>query len=101
MTKEEHVLIESQFKGLAKLFETQLKASEDVICGKVISLQDKFEETKSVVDNHVDWHNSLNRSIAGSTVKYGLIVFALVVVVVVVLGVKEGIITTILTKMIG
>ncbi len=101
MIKEEYVLIESQFKGLATLFETKLKASEGVICGKVSSLQEKFEETKSVVDDHVCYHNSLNRRIAWASIKGGVVLFIFIVCVVLILGMKDGVIPLLMVKMLG
>jgi len=101
MTTEECALIESQFENLAKLFETQLKSSQEVICGKMISLQEKFGETKVVVDEHIYYHNSLNRRIVGFTLKSGLMLFIFIVFVVIVLGVKDGVVPLILAKMLG
>ena len=97
MTEAEKELIDIKFDNLAVL----LKSSEEAICNKVSGLESKFEETRSIVNDHVGWHNSINRSIAGSTVKYGLVAFVVVVILVIVLGAKDGIIASVLAKALG
>jgi hypothetical protein len=101
MTKEELALIESQFENLAKLFETQLKSSQKVICNKFDGLEERLGKTEGTVETHIEWHNSINRKIVATTFKGGLIIFAVVAVLTFIAGAKEGILTTIAAKMIG
>lgn len=101
MTKDERILIEAQFKSLASLFEVKLKASEEVICSRVTGLESQSLETKKVIDKHVEWHDTLNKSIVRDTLKGAVTVGIIVVVLIFILGVKEGLITTVLAKVIG
>jgi hypothetical protein len=94
MDNAEHELLELQFKNLGKLFDEKLKGVESTICGKVDGLESKFEETKSVVNNHVEWHNGLNRKIAGWTVKGGISLFLVIAVIAMILGVKGGVLAS-------
>ena len=101
MTEDESKLIESQFTGLANIFETKLTNSEDKICEKIKSLDEKFVETRKIVDKHVNWHENINNRIIGFTVKCMLALFGVVIVVSLFYGLNNGFITTVLAKMIG
>ena len=101
MTKEERNIMEQQFGNLAELFETKLQASEKVICERVSGLEKTMTFTKAKVDTHVEWHNSLNRRITGGLIKYMCLTLAITVLVVFVLGMKDGIIPAVIAKVIG
>jgi len=101
MTNDEKVLIETQFKSLADLFEVKLKASEDIVCEKLMRFEEKFDGMKKVVDEHVEWHNNFNRKVVGFTFKGGMTLFVIIAVIALVVGVKDGFITAVLAKVIG
>jgi len=101
MNDAEKELIETKFSGLAELFEVKLSASVEAICEKVNDIDGKFTATKQTIDEHVDWHNNLNKKIVSCTVKTIFIVLALTVVTTLVLGFKDGFIPAALAKMIG
>lgn len=101
MNDAEKELIETKFSGLAELFEVKLNASVKAICEKVTETDKKFTETKQTIDEHVDWHNNLNKKIVSYTVKTVFIVLAFTVVTTLVLGLKDGFIPAAIAKMIG
>jgi len=101
MTEADERLFELKFKGLAELFEEKLKASETIICNKMSSIEKNFTATKLTIDTHVAWHERVNRRIVAGTIKYGLIVFGVVIITVLILGVKGGVIPSVLAKVLG
>jgi hypothetical protein len=101
MTPDEKALIEIQFKNLANLFETKLKASEENICSKVSGLEGNVTEAKAAIDGHISYHNSLNRRIVWVFAKGGVVLLVFILCVVLILGTKDGAIPLVLAKMLG
>lgn len=101
MNDAEKELIETKFSGLGELFELKLNASVKAICEKVAGIDGKFTETKQTIDEHIDWHNNLNKKIVSYTIKTVLFVLAFTVVTTLILGFKDGIIPAAIAKMIG
>lgn len=101
MTEAEKELIELKLDGLGELFEVKLKASEEVICNKMTAIEEKFTVTKQTINEHIAWHNNLNKKIVGYTVKGVLLVLLITVITTFILGFKDGILTSAIVKMIG
>jgi hypothetical protein len=101
MNDAERELIETKFDGLAELFEVKLNASVKAICEKVSGIYEKFTVTKQTIDEHIDWHNNLNKKIVSYTIKTIFVILVITVITTFVLGFKDGIIPAVLAKMIG
>jgi hypothetical protein len=101
MNDAEKELIETKFEGLAELFEVKLSASVEAICEKVTGVEKNTAVTKKSLDDHLDWHNNLNKKIVGVTIKAVVVVLAVTVITTLVLGFKDGFLTAAVAKMIG
>ena len=101
MTEAEEKHINDKFEAFGEILDVKLKASQEVICTKMDGLDERYTETKEVIDSHVEWHNSINRRIVGNVVKYGLVIFGFAMVIIFIVGVHNGVIPAVLAKAIG
>lgn len=90
-----------QLKNFGDTIDLKLKSTTENICNEVNCVKEKVEETRVSLDNHVDWHNNLYMSITKGTFKVIGCTVAVVCVIALVLGFKDGILLEILTKMVG
>jgi hypothetical protein len=100
MTEAEKELIEGKFNSLGELVEVKLNSSVQVICEKICNIENQFNDSKQKLNNHIDWHNTLNRRIVGGTIKFGVGLLIIVACISIFLGFKDGTIMTIIAKII-